>query len=472
MISASRIRNLSSLKLALAVALVAGRHLPGLAASPDAAEAKAASAAAERAWSSVPAILAQIVPPTFPARDFVITNYGAVGDGATDCTEAFRRAIETCHQAGGGRVVVPPGTFLSGAIHLQNHVNLYLSKGATIRFSVDLKKYLPIVFTRFECTEVMNYSPFIYALGQEDIAITGQGTLDGQASAGVWYQWKSIATDAKRLVDMGAQGVPVEQRIFGEGYHLRPNFIEPVRCRNVLIEGVRIIDSPMWVLHPLYCTNVTIRGVTVDTKGPNTDGCDPDSCRNVLIRDCAFSDGDDCIAVKSGRDADGRRVNIPCENVVIRNCVFRDGHGGVTMGSETAGGIRNVFAENCRFDSPNLDQAMRFKTNPARGGFIENVYLRACSVKTAKVGIHMTMRYGSSGARDGAFIPVVRNIDIRNSTFDRLTKQSLFIEGYSDTARITDVTIAGCSFAAAPAPVTITNASRVRLFDNRGIGLE
>jgi polygalacturonase len=368
-------------------------------------------------------------------------------------------------------VVVPAGTFLTGAIHLKSGVNLHVAKGATIRFSTDPNKYLPVVFTRYECVEAMNYSPFIYALGQENIAITGEGTIDGQGSKGTWYSWKTN-NHAKLLVEMGNKGVPIEQRVFGEGHGLRPNFIQPVRCRNVLIEGVRIIDSPMWVLHPLYCTNVTIRGVTVDTQGPNSDGCDPDSCTDVLIKDCNFSDGDDCIAVKSGRDGDGRRVNIPCENVVIQNCTFKEGHGGVTMGSETAGGIRNVFAENCDFDSPDLDMAMRFKTNPARGGFIENIYLRNCSVKTAKVGIHMTMRYSSSGAQDGDSTPVVRNIDIRDSTFAKMTKQAVFIEGYSETVRITDVTIANCNFLEAKGNSMITNASNVRFNGTRGAGLE
>jgi polygalacturonase len=457
---------------ALALPLLATGPQAGAASTANTAEVKAAAQSAAKAWSTVPDILKRIVPPSFPAREFVITNFGGAGDGVTDCTEAFRLAIEACHTAGGGRVVVPRGVFSTGAIHLLSNVNLHIAKGATIRFSTDTKKYMPAVFTRYECTEVMSYSPFIYALEQQNIAITGEGTLDGQASAGVWYQWKKQAQDARRLVQMGQDGVPVDKRVFGEGYHLRPNFIEPVRCRNILIEGVRILDSPMWVLHPLYCTNITIRGVTVDTKGPNTDGCDPDSCTDVLIKDCSFSDGDDCIAVKSGRDGDGRRVNIPSENIVIRDCTFQAGHGGVTMGSETSGGIRNVFAEHCQFDSPDLDAAMRFKTNPARGGFIENIYIRNCTARTAKVGVHMTMRYSSSGARDGDSIPRVRNIDIRDSKFDHLTKQAVFIEGYSPSMQITDVMIADCVFGPAPAGSLITNAARIYLPGTHGTGLD
>jgi polygalacturonase len=425
-------------------------------------------AAANRAWAQVPKILKRIVPPKFPARDFVVTQYGAVGDGAADCTSAFRAAIDACTQAGGGRVVVPEGTFLTGAIHLRNNVNLHVSQGATLRFSTDPARYLPAVFTRFEGTEVMNFSGLIYAFEQTNIAVTGAGTLDGQAGDANWHGWTSTAAaDIKRLAQMGKDNVPVPDRVFGQGHYLRPNFVQPVRCRNVLIEGVRLIHSPMWVLNPVYCTNVTIRAVTVQTKGPNTDGCDPDSCTDVLIKDCQFSNGDDCIAIKSGRDHDGRRVNLPSENLIIQNCVFEAGHGGVTMGSETAGGIRNVFAEGCRFDSADLEMAMRFKTNPARGGYIEDICLRRCTVKTAKFGIHMTMRYASSGAMAGEAVPRVRNIDIRDSKFANLTRQPIFIEGWSPAIPITDVTIANCELESAgkKAANTITNAARIRLIN-------
>jgi polygalacturonase len=442
----------------------------GIPAAPtNTADPLYASQAADRAWAGVPGILARIVPPAFPAREFVLTNYGAAGDGVKDCTQAFKDAIADCARSGGGKVVVPPGTFLTGAIHLRSNINLCVSKGATIKFSTDPKQFLPVVFSR-DVAEMMNYSPFIYAFEQQNIAITGEGTLDGQASSAVWHQWKKLAEkDAQLLAEMAFKGIPATNRIMGEGHHIRPNFVEPVRCCNVLIEGVHITDSPMWVLHPLYCTNVTIRGVSVQSHGPNTDGCDPESCTDVLIKDCSFEEGDDCIAVKSGRDAEGRRIAIPCQNVVIQNCLFKDGHGGVTIGSETSGGIRNVFAENCRFDSPNLDQAMRFKTNPARGGFIENIFLRNCTVKTARFGIYITMKYGSSGASSGDFIPVVRNIDIRDSSFSNLTKQPIYIEGLSESAPVTDVTIANCTFQQAAAGSTITNASRVRLLGCRGL---
>jgi len=444
----------------------------GVITQPTRAEITATSRAAQRAWAEVPRILKRIVPPKFPAREFDIRDFGAIGDGKSDCTAAFKAAIEACSRAGGGRVVVPAGRFLTGAIHLKTGVNLHVTGSGTILFSPDTNKYLPPVFTRYEGTELMNFSPFIYAFEQQNIALTGNGTLDARASAVVWHQWARVGrADNARLAELASNNVPVTERIFGPGHLLRPNFIQFVRCKNVLIEGIKILGSPMWVINPVYCTNVTIRGVTVEAEGPNTDGCDPDSCTDVLIENCYFSNGDDCIAIKSGRDHDGRRVNIPSQNIIIRNCVFKDGHGGVTVGSETAGGVRNVYAENCSFDSPNLDMAMRFKTNPARGGYIENCYLRNCKVKTAKVGIHMTMRYGSSGAREGDFMPVVRNIDIRNSIFERLLDRAIFIQGHSETGKIQSVTIANCRFNPAPNPSIITNATGVQLISTVGARL-
>ena len=388
------------------------------------------NAATPAAWTRLPAMLEQIVPPHFPPREFNVTQYGAIGDGTNDSSEAFQKAISACSTAGGGSVVVPPGTFLTGPIHLQNNVNLHVDRGATIRFSTNPDNYLPVVLTRFEGTEVMNYSPLIYAFEKTNIAVTGEGTLDGQASESNWHSWKSSG-DPKRLVEMGNQGVPTAERIFGKGHHLRPNFVEPVRCQNILIDGVTILNSPMWVLSPVYCTNVTVHKVTVKTKGPNTDGCDPDSCSDVLIEGCSFSDGDDCIAIKSGRDKDGQRVNIPCRNLIVKDCHFEAGHGGIAIGSETSGGIENVFGENCNFDSPDLEMALRFKTNPARGGYIKDVFIRNCSVKTAQVGVHMTLRYGSSGAMNGDAVPKIHDVHIQDCTFSSLTKRPIFIEGWS-----------------------------------------
>jgi polygalacturonase len=406
-------------------------------------------------WALVPEILSHIRPPVFPERDFVLTRYGAVGDGRTDCTDAFRQAIEACHRAGGGRVVVPRGTFLTGPIHLASNVNLHLDDGATVRFKQDPAAYLPVVFTRWEGVEGMNYSPFIYAFGQENVAITGSGVLDGQADENHWWPWKGrkeygwregMPTQdeaRRRLFEMAEAGVPPEQRILGEGSYLRPNFIQFYRCRNVLIEGVTIVNSPMWEIHPVLCENVTVRGVTVRSHGPNNDGCNPESCRYVLIEDCLFDTGDDCIAIKSGRNADGRRVNVPSAYIVIRNCKMRDGHGGVVIGSEISGGAHHIYAERCEMSSPNLDRALRIKTNSVRGGLIEHIYMREVEVgQVADAVIRVNFYYEEGDA--GPFDPIVRHIEVRNLT-SRQSPYALYLRGYARSP-IRDVRLIDCTF--------------------------
>ncbi|BBM70710.1 glycoside hydrolase family 28 protein [Rhodothermus marinus] len=406
-------------------------------------------------WALVPEILAHIRPPVFPERDFVLTRYGAVGDGRTDCTDAFRQAIAACHRAGGGRVVVPRGTFLTGPIHLASNVNLHLDDGATVRFKQDPAAYLPVVFTRWEGVEGMNYSPFIYAFGQENVAVTGGGVLDGQADENHWWPWKGrkeygwregMPTQdeaRRRLFEMAEAGVPPEQRVMGEGSYLRPNFIQFYRCRNVLIEGVTIINSPMWEIHPVLCENVTVRGVTVRSHGPNNDGCNPESCRYVLIEDCLFDTGDDCIAIKSGRNADGRRVNVPSAYIVIRNCKMRDGHGGVVIGSEISGGAHHIYAERCEMSSPNLDRALRIKTNSVRGGLIEHIYMREVEVgQVADAVIRVNFYYEEGDA--GPFDPIVRHIEVRNLT-SRQSPYALYLRGYARSP-IRDVRLIDCTF--------------------------
>jgi polygalacturonase len=183
-----------------------------------------------------------------------------------------------------------------------------------------------------------------------------------------------------RLFQMGENDAPVSERVFGEGSYLRPNLIQFYRCQNVMVDGVTVKNSPMWQIHPVLCANVTVRNVTMASHGPNNDGCNPESSQDVLIEGCLFDTGDDCIAIKSGRNRDGRRIAAPSENIIIRNRRMRDGHGGVTVGSEASGGVRNVFAESCRMDSPRLDRALRLKTNSVRGGFIENIFMRSVRV--------------------------------------------------------------------------------------------
>jgi|JI10StandDraft_1071094.scaffolds.fasta_scaffold12787_3 polygalacturonase len=403
-----------------------------LALVPSSARAQGAEA---DPWLRLPGILTGIKAPSFPARDFPVTAFGAKPDGLTDATEAFRRAIAECAQKGGGRVVVPAGEYLTGPIHLKSGVNLHIQKGATIRFSTDPSRYLPAVKTRFEGVELMNFSPLVYAYGQENIAITGEGVLDGQASEENWWKWKGSSAaagpetqraDRERLFRQAEDGVPVPERLYGDGHRLRPTFIEPYESRNVLIEGVTIRNAPFWVIHPTLSSNVTIRGVTVVSHGPNNDGADPESSTDVLIEDSTFDTGDDCIAIKSGRNADGRRVNRPSERIVIRNSRMRAGHGGVTVGSEVSGNVRDVFVENVVMSSPDLERGLRIKTNAVRGGVIENVFVRDVQMGEVGSAIDIDLLYEEGAA--GNFLPTVRNIRIERMTVKK-AGYAFFVRG-------------------------------------------
>jgi unsaturated rhamnogalacturonyl hydrolase len=419
-------------------------------------------------WQEEEKILAQINAPKFPAREFTITRFGAVGDGATDSCKAIGEAIAACVKSGGGRVVVPKGEFLTGPIHLQSNVELHLDAGATLKFTTNTQAYLPAVMTRFEGMECYNYSPLIYAFEAHDIAVTGEGVLDGQASEESWWQYKGGRGTAahnqkaarERLAKLADDGAPVGERRFGEGDFLRPSFIETYRCRNVLISGVRIRRSPMWELHPTLSTNVIVHGVDILSHGPNNDGCDPECCRNVLIEDCVFDTGDDCIAIKSGRNNDGRRVGLPSENLVIRRCTMKDGHGGVVVGSEISGGCRNVFAEDCRMDSPNLERVLRLKSNAVRGGVLENIFMRNVTVGQVKDAVLQIDLLYEEGA-NGPYKPVIRNVVMENFTVNH-TPRVLNVAGFP-AAQISGVRIWHCTFKDVQKPDALKDAGDVKV---------
>ncbi len=431
--------------------------------------------AADSPWDAVPKILERIKPPHFRNHDVDVTKFGAVGDNKTDCTDAVREAIAACNAHGGGRVVIPKGEFLTGAITLKSNVNLYVSQGATLRFSRDPAKY-PVVFTRYEGTELMNYSPFIYAFQQQNIAITGEGTIDGNADCDNWWPWAggmrcgrqdpahTLTKDRNLLHDMAERGLPVSERVFGPGHYLRPPFIQPFRCKNILIEGVTLLNSPMWHVTPVLSTNITVQNLTLHSTGPNTDGCDPDSCSDVLIKNCTFSTGDDCIAIKSGRNADGRRLHTPSENIVIQGCHMKDGHGGVTLGSEITGGVRNVFAEDCEMDSPNLDMAVRIKNNAMRGGDIEEMYVRNIKVgQVANAAVAIDFYYEEGP--NGNYTPIVRNVDIRSLDVGK-AKYALYLRGFKN-APIQDIRLTDCNFENIASPNVIENVEGLELSNVR-----
>jgi len=406
-------------------------------------------------WTDLENILEKIVPPTFPDKYYDITSFGAVGDGKYDCTDAFKNAIDECNKNGGGNVLVPEGTFLTGPILLKSNVNLHVSENAVVLFSKEYSKYLPVVFTRWEGVECMNYSPMIYAYEQENIAVSGKGILDGQGSNDNWWSWKGKKdygwidelphqkNDRNKLFRFAENNVPPEERVFGEGHYLRPNFVQLYKCKNILIEGVTFKNSPMWFIHPVLCNNVTVKDVTVEGLGPNNDGCNPESSKNVLIKDCFFNTGDDCVAIKSGRNNDGRRVNVSSENIVVQDCIMKEGHGGVVIGSEISGGVRNVFAENCQMDSPNLDRAIRIKTNAVRGGTVENIYVRNINVGQVKESVLKINFYYEEG-EDGDFIPTVRNIHMENVE-SQTSPYAIWIKAF-DNSPVTGLTIKNCKF--------------------------
>ena len=392
--------------------------------------------------------------PRFRRRVFNVADFGAVGDGTTKNTAAFARAVAAAKKAHGGQIVVPAGRWLTGPIQITSDggscdgIDLHVEAGAEVLFSTDFADYLPVVATRWEGMDVMNYSPLVYFHGCRDVALTGEGVLTGQGW--VWWLWKNnlpvgatkdftkpYATAVyKKYVRSDAGDVPVAQRIVaaldattlppelqpaavpvpssmpaGMQGLLRPTFVEFHTCHNVLIEGVTVQFGPFWMLHPVYSENVVVRNVNVvswpdggtltftDRDGvartvapQNGDGCDPDSSRNVLIEDSFFNTSDDVVAVKSGLNEDGWRVGKPSENVVIRRIRSGNGHGGVTVGSEMSGGVRNVFA----FDSDLTgDTALRIKTLPGRGGEIRNIFYDHIRISAHNLALEVTTNYPS-----------------------------------------------------------------------------
>ncbi|RXK55895.1 glycoside hydrolase family 28 protein [Oleiharenicola lentus] len=415
-------------------------------------------------WAARDAVLARIVAPTFPARDFDVKTFGASPLGRFDAREAFAKAIAACTAAGGGRVVVPaPGVYyVEGPIHLASNVNLHIERGATIVFGVLPQSYLPVVLTRFEGTMLMGHSPRIYARGARNVAITGGGTIDGNGRDSLVVMRDAPGrAGSGTLRQMGSEGVPVAGRVFGEGRWLRSSMIQFLECEQVLIEGVKVVDSPFWVIHPVLCRNVTVRGVTVESWNGNNDGCDPDSSSDVLIEDCIFRTGDDSIAIKSGRDQDGWAVGRPSENIVIRNVVMGSRHAGVCIGSEMSGGVRNVWVENCTVES--ASSAFYFKANLDRGGVVENFHARDITVQKAREAV---IRFGTTyhGYRGGNFPPVFRRFEITDLLCRESEKLGVSLDG-QPAAPIEDVRLRRVKIERAGEPLWLRHTRGVRFDD-------
>jgi polygalacturonase len=428
-------------------------------------------------WKNMELILKNMKSPSFPNKTFNIINYGAKPNGIFDNAPIINKVIQDCFKNGGGVVLVPKGKFLSSAIHLESNVNLHLEEGAEIIFSTNPNDYLPLVHTTFEGTECMNYSPLIYAYQKTNVAITGKGTLNGQANNSNWWSWcgkdfygwnegmPNQKKDIENLMDMGEKGIAVADRVFGENHYLRPNFVEFFECTNVLIQGIKVVNAPFWILHPMKSTNVIVDGVSINSHGPNNDGCDPEYSKNVNIKNCTFNTGDDCIAIKAGRDADGRRVGIKTENIIVQNCKMFDGHGGVTIGSEMSAGVSNVYVENCVMNSPNLDVAIRLKTNSKRGGLIENFYVRNVEIGEVKEAVlKIDMFYSVHGNQEGKFIPRIENISLENVKVKYGGKYSILAKGHKDS-KIKNITFNNVKIEKVNTTYSIENVENLKFMN-------
>ena len=414
----------------------------------------------EQAWKECARIEKQIKETSFPDRSFLITDFGARKNTPYEpCHEAINQAILSCCLSGGGRVVVPAGEFYVGPIILKSNVNLHLEKGAKLKFIPKQSLYFPAVLTRWEGIDCYNAHPLIYANGETNIAITGKGVIDGQASNETWWHmsghprfgWKEGMTSQKkggrdRLFHLAENFEPVYKRKMTPQDGLRPQLVNLNNCDRILIEDVTLTNSPFWIIHPVFCENLIVRRARMVSRGPNTDGCDPESTKNVLIEGCYFDTGDDCIAIKSGRNADGRKWNIPSENIIVRNCHMKDGHGGVVVGSEISGGFKNLFIENCTMDSPEQDRAIRIKSNTCRGGIVENIYARNIKVGECKDAIlRINLKYESDENCNRAYDPIVKNVYIENVTSQK-SKYGVFIDGLDDRINIYNVNLDNCRF--------------------------
>jgi len=414
-------------------------------------------------WNKATMIIANLNPVnSFQNVTYLITDFGAKGDNQTFCKEAFDKAVTQCSDNGGGTIQVPAGDYyMNGPLVFKSNVRINLQKGATLYFSIDENDYLPAVLTRWEGTELYNYSPFIYAYHVNNIALTGEGTINGNG-AKKFAPWNnSQAADQEKLRQMGRDVEPVWKRVFGAGHLLRPGFVEPFGCTNVRIEGITVLDSPFWVIHPIFCTNVIVRGVTVKSNNYNNDGCDPESCTNVLIENCDFTTGDDGIAIKSGRDNDAWRVGQPTENVVIRSCTFNSKINGLCIGSEMAGGVRNVFAENITLTQSS--NAVYFKSNLDRGAYIENVYVRNIKAENVRTSL-IRFEPDYKGERSSFNPTVFRNFLIENVSCKTSGEIGIYlngIEGYPPR----DITLRDISIDTTPVPYCLQNCENV-LFDN------
>ena len=429
--------------------------------------------------TTVTLLLSLCFAPALRAERIDMLRAGATPDGQTLNTAVIDATIGKLHKAGGGTLFFPAGVYLTGPVRLQSNITLELEAGATLLFSDRFDHYLPMVDMRYEGVMMKSFSPLIYAVDCENITIKGEGALDGQGNAW-WKEFYRIIVDLK---ENGVRDLNPYQTLWDEANDttalyadtnddyagtlrrrfFRPPFIQPVRCRNVRIEGVTIVNSPFWTVNPEFCDNVTVRGVTIhNPPSPNTDGINPESCRNVHISDCHISVGDDCITIKSGRDLQGRRMAAPCENITITNCTMLSGHGGVVIGSEMSGSVRKVTITNCVFDG--TDRGIRLKSTRGRGGVVEAIRVSNIVMSNIrKEAIILDLKYSRMPQEEASErTPVFRNIHISGVTGVNVDTP-VFIRGLEESP-ITDITLRDVNIESRGLPV-FEHCERITLMD-------
>lgn len=402
-------------------------------------------------------IVSRITLPIIPKFTVNITQLGAKGDSITNCKKAFDKAMTACEKRGGGTIIVPKGVYtINGPIHFVSNVKLHLETGAKIRFGSNPKDY-PLVLTSWEGTFLYNYSPLIYGNNVSNIAITGNGIIDGEAK-NTWAKWKVLEKKGQQLSrEMNHKNVPISDRIFGEGHFLRPQLIQFVNSKNILIEDITLEDSPFWCLHLLKSKSITIRGVKYDAQNYNNDGIDPEYSSDILIENIQFNNSDDNIAIKAGRDDDGRtNYATPSENIVIRNCQFKGLHA-VVIGSEMSAGVKNVYVDNCK-SWGYLKRGIYIKTNSDRGGFINNIFFSNIDFGEVEDCIYMTSNYHGEGG--GAFPSKVSDISISNINCVSASNAAIVVEGFP-SSKVENISLDNINIKYAKNGVTLTNTINV-----------
>lgn len=409
--------------------------------------------------SKVDSIVSRIKLPVIPSYQINIVTLGAKGDSISDSKPAFDKAMAMCKKNNGGTILVPKGVYrLNGPIHFVSNVRLVIEKDAKIKFSDNPNHYLPMVLTSWEGTMLYNYSPLVYAYNCTNIVITGEGTIDGEGGK-IWKSFKAKEGAGKNLSrEMNHNNVPLKERKFGDGYFLRPQMIQFFNCKNILVEKIRIENSPFWCLHLLKSESITIRDLTYKSLNHNNDGIDPEYAKDVLIERITFNNGDDNIAIKAGRDHEGRANSAtPSENIVIRDCNFKGLHG-VVLGSEMSAGIKNIYIENCKTVGY-LKRGIYLKTNADRGGYIKNIFVRNIQLDEVEDCLYITANYHGEGK---GFPSEISNVSFSNITCNKATGTGIVIQGFPEK-KVKNISLNNIEIKSAKNAISNSNAKNVTI---------